>query len=135
MTSDHAPAADPGEVAESPAACGPTSIHDPHCFLASTGRTHVSAATPAARPAADLFHNHPPYRPMCNEREVDGQLRGACLNDDGTPAEALPLGELEALADALRFGVMVSDTDEGRMFRESIARRVLASDWLAEYVR
>ena len=30
-------------------------------------------------------HNHPPYRPMCNERTVDGQLRGACLSDDGTP--------------------------------------------------
>lgn len=36
-------------------------------------------------------HDHAPYRPMCNERIVDGQLRGACLNDDGTsvtpPAE------------------------------------------------
>jgi hypothetical protein len=31
-------------------------------------------------------HNHPPYRPVCNERSVDGQLRGACLNDDGSPA-------------------------------------------------
>lgn len=29
-------------------------------------------------------HNHPPYRPVCNERVVDGQLRGACLNDDGS---------------------------------------------------
>lgn len=29
-------------------------------------------------------HNHPPYRPVCNERVIDGQLRGACLNDDGT---------------------------------------------------
>ena len=28
-------------------------------------------------------HDHPPYRPVCNERLVDGQLRGACLNDDG----------------------------------------------------
>lgn len=30
-------------------------------------------------------HNHPPYEPTCNERRVDGQLRGACLNDDGSP--------------------------------------------------
>ena len=38
---------------------------------------------PAARPAARV-HNHAPYRPACNERNVDGQLRGACLNDDGS---------------------------------------------------
>lgn len=31
-----------------------------------------------------LVHNHLPYRPPCAEREVDGQLRGACLNDDGS---------------------------------------------------
>lgn len=30
-------------------------------------------------------HNHPPYEPLCPERCVDGQLRGACLNDDGSP--------------------------------------------------
>lgn len=30
-------------------------------------------------------HIHPPYEPTCNERRVDGQLRGACLNDDGSP--------------------------------------------------
>lgn len=31
-------------------------------------------------------HNHRPYRPVCNERLVGrgAQLRGACLNDDGT---------------------------------------------------
>lgn len=29
-------------------------------------------------------HNHFPYNPPCNEREVGGQLRGACLNDDGS---------------------------------------------------
>lgn len=29
-------------------------------------------------------HNHPPYRPACTERQVNGQLRGACLNDDGS---------------------------------------------------
>ena len=31
-------------------------------------------------------HNHPPYRPWCDERTVNGQLRGACLSDDGTPS-------------------------------------------------
>lgn len=30
-------------------------------------------------------HNHRPWQPMCNERVVEGQLRGACLNDDGSP--------------------------------------------------
>lgn len=29
-------------------------------------------------------HDHPAYRPSCNERVIDGQLRGACLNDDGS---------------------------------------------------
>lgn len=29
-------------------------------------------------------HNHPPYRPVCNERVLpDGTLRGACLDDEG----------------------------------------------------
>lgn len=36
-------------------------------------------------PAEPHVHNHPPHRPMCNERRLpDGQLRGACLNDDGS---------------------------------------------------
>jgi hypothetical protein len=31
-------------------------------------------------------HNHPPYRPVCNERITpEGVRRGACLNDDGSP--------------------------------------------------
>lgn len=35
--------------------------------------------------AGRRVHNHPPYRPACNERRLDdGQLRGACLNDDGS---------------------------------------------------
>ena len=29
-------------------------------------------------------HNHAPYRPSCDEREVSGRVRGACLNDDGS---------------------------------------------------
>lgn len=37
-----------------------------------------------AHDVASRVHNHPPYRPVCNERDVNGQLRGACLNDDGT---------------------------------------------------
>lgn len=28
-------------------------------------------------------HNHPPNEPWCNERTVNGRLRGACLTDDG----------------------------------------------------
>lgn len=36
-------------------------------------------------PAETRVHNHAPWRPMCAERRLsDGQLRGACLNDDGT---------------------------------------------------
>lgn len=38
--------------------------------------------------ASQRVHNHEPYRPSCNERRVGGQLRGACLNDDGTTADA-----------------------------------------------
>lgn len=40
----------------------------------------------------------------------------------------------EALADALRFDVLADDTAAGRAFRNSIARRILASDWLAAVV-
>jgi hypothetical protein len=41
-------------------------------------------ATDTAAPAVLRVHNHPPYEPTCNERRVDGHLRGACLNDDGS---------------------------------------------------
>lgn len=41
---------------------------------------------PRTTPADTRVHNHPPYRPACNERTVNGQLRGACLNDNGTDA-------------------------------------------------
>lgn len=46
-------------------------------------------------------HDHPPYRPPCNERDVDGQLRGACLNDNGTPHSSVVLTDedRQALAD------------------------------------
>lgn len=37
------------------------------------------------RPQGQRVHNHPPYRPNCNERIVNGKLRGACLEDDGIP--------------------------------------------------
>ena len=38
----------------------------------------------ALSPPMTRVHNHPPYRPVCNERRLpDGQLRGACLDDDG----------------------------------------------------
>ena len=33
----------------------------------------------------DRVHNHAPHRPVCNERSLpNGQLRGACLDDDCT---------------------------------------------------
>lgn len=35
-------------------------------------------------------HNHAPWRPICNERDVDSQLRGACLDDDGTARHSDP---------------------------------------------
>ena len=34
---------------------------------------------------SDLVHNHPPYRPICAERFAGNHIRGACLNDDGSP--------------------------------------------------
>lgn len=48
-----------------------------------------SAPTRAQGDASDTLtagvHDHAPWRPMCNERRLsNGQLRGACLNDDGT---------------------------------------------------
>lgn len=44
-------------------------------------------------------------------------------------------GDVEALADALlaSTGVTSSDTPQGKAFRESLARRILASDWLAAH--
>ena len=38
-------------------------------------------------PASTAVHNHRPWRPMCPERLVGDQLRGACLNDDGSDRE------------------------------------------------
>lgn len=32
-------------------------------------------------------HNHPPYEPICNERMVNGIIRGACLRNDGSDVE------------------------------------------------
>jgi hypothetical protein len=46
-------------------------------------------------------HDHPPYRPMCSERMVNGQLRGACLNDDGTPKGRVVMAEATDLAEML----------------------------------
>ena len=51
----------------------------------NVGTPECSCSDPTTAPVAgQRVHNHPPYRPPCAEREVDGQLRGACLNDDGT---------------------------------------------------
>lgn len=43
-----------------------------------------------AVPQVRRVHDHGPWRPMCNERDVLGQLRGACLNDDGTSRTPAP---------------------------------------------
>lgn len=38
-----------------------------------------------AHTSSPRVHDHPPHRPPCSERLVDGFiLRGACLNDDGS---------------------------------------------------
>lgn len=72
-------------------------------------------------------HDHPPYRPACNERTVDGQLRGACLNDDGTP-KVLPLRD--RLAAALLTGRLdaieaVFDS-ETALIRDTLVQRTAA---------
>lgn len=41
-------------------------------------------ARAVAEQRARRVHNHRPFDPSCNERNVGGQLRGACLNDDGS---------------------------------------------------
>lgn len=47
-------------------------------------RNIVAPAVDKQSTAVRRVHNHPPYRPVCNERRLpDGQLRGACLTDDG----------------------------------------------------
>lgn len=41
-------------------------------------------------------------------------------------------GEVATLAEALMFGATTGSVEEGRLFRESIARRLLNSTWLAD---
>lgn len=60
-------------------------------YLIPAGALHrlVGAAQGAGisaslRAPTSHVHDHLPYRPVCNERDVDGQLRGACLNDNGS---------------------------------------------------
>lgn len=48
-------------------------------------RALLDHLSPPAAQMPPLVHDHPPYRPTCNERLVGTQLRGACLNDDGAP--------------------------------------------------
>lgn len=48
---------------------------------------HPASTSDARKRAAEVrrVHNHPPYRPACAERSLPGgQLRGACLNADGS---------------------------------------------------
>lgn len=52
-------------------------------FRAPTGNSADDSTVVPGEPVSRV-HNHPPYRPACNERQVGEHLRGACLNDDGT---------------------------------------------------
>ena len=60
---------------------------DEVCRYDGWGHVHASGLSIGScvrTPPERRVHNHAPYRPACNEREVGGQLRGACLNDDGS---------------------------------------------------
>lgn len=57
-------------------------------------------------------HNHPPYRPVCNERVVDGQLRGACMTDADVREALGKLDGTNASAVALMTGLSCEDLDE-----------------------
>lgn len=75
-------------------------------------------------------HNHQPYRPACNERVVNGQLRGACLNDDGTERDRgreIPAREREALREWLwRQGLREAQA-------ANVMRALIDSDWLRDH--
>lgn len=71
--------------------CPHAADHDLDCTASNepgqpgSAYEHGSGAASARRLSmpAPRVHNHPPRR--CNERVVDGHLRGECLNDDGSP--------------------------------------------------
>jgi len=51
-----------------------------------TAPDHADLRAALTDPERGPVHNHPPYDPPCNERLVDGQLRGACLTDPEEPS-------------------------------------------------
>ena len=62
---------------------------DGYCRWCDNGRWKAGHAwecawADATDEALKRAHNHPPHEPPCNERQVGGHLRGACLNDDGS---------------------------------------------------
>lgn len=49
------------------------------------GHRNPQAGVATVHEVTTRVHNHAPWAPMCNERRLpSGQLRGACLHDDGT---------------------------------------------------
>jgi len=69
-------------------------------------------------------HNHPPYRPWCDERTVNGQLRGACLNDDGTDKTAMSessgSGSCEVCGDPIVPGTLHDILDHLRVMHPDV---------------
>lgn len=79
------------------------------------------AARPAA-PAPVPVHNHPPYRPPCNERVLaDGSLRGACMD--------APVPDDEDVG--LLAGLIVDLTDEPMWSAVVIAKDILDAGWVS----
>lgn len=55
------------------------------CLRCGAESVGVRPASPCpGTPDLQPGHNHPPFRPSCPERSVAGQVRGECLNDDGS---------------------------------------------------
>lgn len=72
-----------------------------------------TAPDPSAKP--EVVHNHPPYRPPCNERMVDGRLQGACLAETA-PDPSERAGEELTDGERKRFWQAVcewNDVDDG----------------------
>lgn len=82
------------EAAEAKLAAVEALVADPfdedgYCRWCDNGRWKAGHAwecawADATDEALKRAHNHPPHEPPCNERQVGGHLRGACLNDDGS---------------------------------------------------
>lgn len=70
-------------------------LDPPRLVPASEFRHPASDATGGTDTKVARVHNHPPYRPTCNERQVGNHLRGACLNDDGTDSDYYPDADVD----------------------------------------